>query len=290
MKTIFVLLFYLTQLNISFAQNLTVNETINYINELYKQSENGLYVLTLSSNGKLNLYQDYSKWNYTMNVSEVKIGNIYTGSYGPTFDLICKTYGEQCIMVNNSQSQNREQIQNRDLYLLKKFNNAYKYLFAKIEEDGTYKRQDNDPFAPNNYNANSVEIKGNTSSSDIKLDKANGIYYLNVTIGSISKKFILDSGASEILISEDLENELIKQGIIKKVDYLTPALYRIADGSVVQCRRVILPSVKIGGFTVKNVNASVGIGQTPLLLGKSFLDKFKSWKIDNISQTLKLEK
>ncbi|MBF0694359.1 MAG: retroviral-like aspartic protease family protein [Flavobacterium sp.] len=290
MKTRLVVLFFIAQLNISFAQTLTVNETVNYINELYRQSENGLYILTLSPNGKLTLYQDYSKWNYTMNVAEVKIGNIYTGSYGPTFDLICKNYGEQCIMLNSSQSQNRQQIQNRDLYLLKKFNNSFKYLFAKIEEDGTYTRQDDDPFAPNNYNSHSVEIKGNTSSSDVKLDKANGIYYLNVTIGSISQKFILDSGASEILISEDFEKELIKQGIVTKVDYLTPALYRIADGSIVQCRRVILPSVTIGGFTVKNVNASVGNGQTPLLLGKSFFDKFKSWKIDNISQTLKLEK
>lgn len=93
-----------------------------------------------------------------------------------------------------------------------------------------------------------------------------------------------------MFISEEFEKELISSGILKKNNYQTPGLYQIADGSIIECRRIIIPELKIGNFIVKNVSASVGKGQTPLLLGKSLLDKFKSWKIDNLRETLKLEK
>ncbi len=290
MKTKSLLLFCLLQLNISYSQTLSIDETVNYINNLYSESKNGLYILNLLPTGELTLYQDYSKWTYNMNIDEIKVGEIYTGNYGPMFDLKCKKYGEHCIMLNSHDSQYSLSIQNRDLYLLKKLNNAYKYLFAKIEEDGTYKRYDNDPFAPNNFNLKSIEIKEIGVNNDVILEKLNGVYYLDLSIGKITKKFILDTGASEVFISEEFEKELISSGILKKNNYQTPGLYQIADGSIIECRRIIIPELKIGNFIVKNVSASVGKGQTPLLLGKSLLDKFKSWKIDNLRETLKLEK
>jgi aspartyl protease family protein len=116
------------------------------------------------------------------------------------------------------------------------------------------------------------------------------MYHIKVTIGNIERKFVLDSGASDISISEDLENELIKNGVIKRENYKASALYKLADGSIVQKRRLTLPALTIGNVTLTNVSASIGIGSTPLLLGKSFLDRFKSWTIDNSSQILKLEK
>jgi hypothetical protein len=42
-------------------------------------------------------------------------------------------------------------------------------------------------------------------------------------------------------------------------------------------------------MTIENVDASVGPSQGSLLLGQSFLKRFKSWSIDNTAQALLLE-
>ncbi|WAC02976.1 retroviral-like aspartic protease family protein [Lacinutrix neustonica] len=97
-------------------------------------------------------------------------------------------------------------------------------------------------------------------------------------------------GASEISISLNLEDDLISKGLLKKEDYIESGLYRIADGSIISCRRIIIKELKVGNFTIKNVVASIGFKESPLLLGKSFLDNFKKWSIDNDLQLLILEK
>jgi clan AA aspartic protease (TIGR02281 family) len=177
-----------------------------------------------------------------------------------------------------------------DPYDTKKLCNAFKYLFALVEENGTYKKNDDDPFAPGNFNPKGVEIKGDTQNSIIKLDVEEGVYHIFVTIGNIKKKFVLDSGASEVSLPESFEKELINMGIIKKDYYTSSALYKLADGRIILCRRLILPELKIGNYTVTNVRTVIGKDSSPLLLGKSFLDKFKKWSIDNTTKVLNLEK
>jgi hypothetical protein len=70
-----------------------------------------------------------------------------------------------------------------------------------------------------------------------------------LTFGSIEKYFTLDSGANDVFISSDFERDLLLEGLIKKSDYLTARTYRMADGSQVECRRLKLSNIKIGGFT-----------------------------------------
>ncbi len=43
----------------------------------------------------------------------------------------------------------------------------------------------------------------------------------------------------------------------------------------------MLRKVQIGKIVVTNIKASVGSFNTPLLLGQSFLEKFKEFTIDN---------
>lgn len=293
----------------SYSQTLSIQETINYINKSFYDDANGKYYdeINLTNEGVFTVHNTYTKWTYKMEISEVKLGNMNDNR----FQIKCKSpektpgsldyfVGEaytapNCIQVNGrpTGSDNPTQwfsLWLKDLYNNKKLYNAFNYLFALIEADGSYKRKDDDPFASNNYNPKAIDIKGNSKSSVIKLEKGNGVYYILVTVGSIKKKFVLDTGASDVLLSESAERDLINLGVINKGNYITPALYKIADGSIVQCRRLVLPELKIGNFTITNVTASVGVGTVPLLLGKSFLDKFKKWTIDNLSETLNLEK
>jgi clan AA aspartic protease (TIGR02281 family) len=178
----------------------------------------------------------------------------------------------------------------KDIYNNKKLYNAFKYLFALINENGTYIRNDNDPFSPNNFGKGKSIITNDGNNQNVKLTKEGGLYYLPVTIGNLTKNFILDSGASDVLISQEIEKKLIDNKKITKSNYLSPSLYKIADGSIIECRRLLLPEIKIGNYIVKNVIASIISNGNTLLLGKSFLDKFQSWTIDNNKQILKLEK
>ena len=118
----------------------------------------------------------------------------------------------------------------------------------------------------------------------------NGIYLVNVNLGEvINTNFILDSGASDVSVTVKVEKYLLEHGIINETNYLTPALYSIADGSIIEARRFILPSIRIKNTVVENILCSVNSSSDVMLLGKSFLDRFKSWKIDNETNQLILE-
>ena len=124
----------------------------------------------------------------------------------------------------------------------------------------------------------------------VGLTKEGSVYYITVKIGSTKRRFILDSGASEVNISEELERELILGGIITKSDYLPKGRYKTANGTMQECRRVMLKTITLGPHTISNVTASISNDDSPILLGKSFLDRFKKWSIDNEKSELFLEK
>ncbi len=170
-----------------------------------------------------------------------------------------------------------------------KMYNALRYLISLAKNDVKYQKFDNDPFANKNFQESNNIISTNNKSNKIQLTSDGGVYKIWVEISGIRKSFVLDTGASEISISQNVENELISKNLLQKMDYVEPALYKIADGSIVLCRRVKLKQVKVGNIIVKNVIASIGVSETPLLLGKNFLDNFQKWSIDNKTKILTLE-
>jgi aspartyl protease family protein len=304
MKRIILILMAIFSREVGFAQTLNIQETIDYINKNLYQDKEGTYYkrISLTTDGILTIHHG-SKSSSTekMDISEVRVGSL-SATY---FSIGCKNqnhgdkyseYQPKCIQVedefskSNSGSRTYINIGVKDIYNNKKLYNAFIYLFALVDENGTYIRKDDDPFAPNKFNSINSEIINFSANKYVKLENINGVYYLTAIIGNTTNKFIFDSGASDVLISDKIENELIKNKTISKENYLAPALYKIANGYIIQCRRILLPTIKIGNYTVKDVLASVSSNNNVLLLGKSFLDKFSSWTIDNNNQTLKLEK
>lgn len=67
---------------------------------------------------------------------------------------------------------------------------------------------------------------------------------------------------------------------------LPDRLYRIADGKVINQRRVLITKLSVGSFSINNIVTSIASEDSPFLLGKNFLDKFKSWSINNARSTL----
>lgn len=141
------------------------------------------------------------------------------------------------------------------------------------------------------YDTTTVEaisdVYGPTTES-IKLVNISGVYRVKVKVGTTEKYFTLDSGASDVCINSLLEKELLEQGLITKRDYLGEGIYSLADGSKVKAKRVLISDFKLGGYTVNNVEAVILSKDSGMLLGKSFLDKFSNWSINNADETLLL--
>lgn len=198
--------------------------------------------------------------------------------------------------MNNVRKEYRSsfQIQTKDgdKSTSEKVKNALSYLINLAKEKGYDAKEDEeyDPFASDNFNTNQFEIESEKNLGNIQLTNQNGVYYIDISIGNISKKFILDTGASDVLISKEYERQLISKGFLRKEHYIPSGLYRIADGSIIKCRRLLIPKLKIGGFILTNVQASVVNSGDTMLLGQSVLEKFGSWHINNITKTLELNK
>jgi predicted aspartyl protease len=169
---------------------------------------------------------------------------------------------------------------------LKVFFNGLRYLITIAKEQIPEEKEEivDDPFINKKNNPTTPTLK---KESKIPLSENNGVFSLNVTIGGkVLSKFILDSGAGECNISSDLEKKLIANGLIKNSDYLNNGLYKLADGSIVENRRIKLSKMRIGNKTISNVIVSVGSSDSPNLLGQTFLSKLDQWSIDNSKNVL----
>ena len=57
--------------------------------------------------------------------------------------------------------------------------------------------------------------------------------------------------------------------------------YQLADGSTVPSETFMIRTLKVGNRELENVTGSVARVEGSLLLGQSFLTRFRSWSIDN---------
>jgi len=126
--------------------------------------------------------------------------------------------------------------------------------------------------------------------SAIALHLQGGTLVVPVLINNaIALNFVVDSGAADVSIPADVVLTLMRTGTLKKSDFLGTRIYVLADGSKVPSQTFRIRSIKVGDRIVENVTGSVAPVQGTLLLGQSFLSRFKSWSIDNGKQVLLLK-
>ena len=125
----------------------------------------------------------------------------------------------------------------------------------------------------------------------IPLSNYYGVYHIRGKINNTSIDFILDSGASETMISESEISKVIKFSTNNKnISYLDGDYFNLADGSYVFCERIKLAEMEIGSHKVENVTIAIMPGNSDALLGRNVLDKFESWHIDKRKRILTLTK
>jgi len=128
-----------------------------------------------------------------------------------------------------------------------------------------------------------VAAQADASAGEIALDReTGGGYSVAARVNdALTVKFVVDSGASVVVLPSDLVETLTKSGGIAPSDMLGRDSYVTADGRKHKGARLMLRRLDVGGHTATNVMASVAPAHAEPLLGLSFLAKFKSWTLDN---------
>lgn len=124
----------------------------------------------------------------------------------------------------------------------------------------------------------------------VPMDVQGGVYVVPIKINdTITLKFVVDSGAADVAIPADVFFTLLRAGTISESDILGERKYSLADGSELQGINFRIRSLTVGDKTIENIRGSIAPLKGELLLGQSFLSRFKSWSIDNYRHALVLE-
>jgi len=118
-------------------------------------------------------------------------------------------------------------------------------------------------------------------AEEVRLVKDGGVYHLPVKINdAIELKFVVDTGAADVLIPADVVLTLMRTGTISKSDFLGKGSYQMADGSLAEHANFNLRSLQIGSHLIRNVHASIGPVEGSLLLGQSALEQLEPWRME----------
>lgn len=117
-----------------------------------------------------------------------------------------------------------------------------------------------------------------------------GVFVLSAGLnGSTQSYFVVDSGAANVQIPQEVADELMRNGTLNQGDFLGERRFVVADGRGVLQRLIRLRSVQVGNRTMENVLAAVGAPNSQALLGQSLLRRLNWWKIDNVKNAIELE-
>ncbi|MBF0187391.1 MAG: retroviral-like aspartic protease family protein [Magnetococcales bacterium] len=101
--------------------------------------------------------------------------------------------------------------------------------------------------------------------------------YLNEAVGEgLKVTFIVDTGASAVLIPENIFNTLKEMGGVKPSDMRRQTRVTIADGSVSTRQTFSLRSLRLGGYTVTNVYSIIGEANSTPLLGMNVIERLNA--------------
>lgn len=151
------------------------------------------------------------------------------------------------------------------------------------------------PFAEKNRSnsnwsiASASDIDG-PQTDTISVLNLNGMTYLKVKTGSLVQFWLFDTGASDLLINKEMEATLKLEGVLTNENYLGTGEYEMANGIIDTCRRYTINNVRIGNYSINNIVMAVTDKGKRIIAGKSLLNKFGNWLLDNKNSRILLSK
>ena len=135
----------------------------------------------------------------------------------------------------------------------------------------------------------SVPNRRRNATLSVLMKKQQGTYVVPVVINdSITLNFLVDSGASDVVIPADVVSTLKRTGTLGDSDFIRSQTATLADGTKIPSMAFLIRSLKVGDKVVEFVLGSTSPQAGDPLLGQSFLSRFKSWSIDNTTHMLVL--
>lgn len=120
-----------------------------------------------------------------------------------------------------------------------------------------------------------------TAQVTITMEESGGVYKVPCVVNGAKMKFIFDTGAATVCLSESMAEYLLDNDYISNEDIVGVGTSVVADGSEVQHLRIILRDIEIGGLHLYDVEASIIEGQrAPLLLGQTAIQKLGKISIE----------
>ena len=124
----------------------------------------------------------------------------------------------------------------------------------------------------------------------VPMEQQGGTFTVPVQInGAITLRFLVDSGASDVAIPVDVASTLLRTGTITDEDFIGNQRYTLANGQTIPSMTFRIRSLRIAERVITDVKGSVSPAAGSLLLGQSFLRRFRSWTMDNVKQQLILD-
>lgn len=119
-----------------------------------------------------------------------------------------------------------------------------------------------------------AKVEASVLSETVRTRKEGGVHWVDATFnGKTVKPLVFDTGASTVVLPAEFAAQI---GANPAAD-APPVKVQVADGSEVTARKVVIPSIRVGKFTVKDVEALVmpaDKANVPPLLGQTFLRHF----------------
>jgi hypothetical protein len=124
----------------------------------------------------------------------------------------------------------------------------------------------------------------------IQMKKEGGVSIVPCKVNGLNLSFIFDTGASDVTISLTEASFMLKNGYLKKEDFIGSEKYLDATGNISEGIIINLREIDIEGLVLYNVKASiVKTLNAPLLLGQSALSKLGTIKLDLDKNQLTIE-
>lgn len=120
-----------------------------------------------------------------------------------------------------------------------------------------------------------------TAQVTIQMEKEGSVYKVPCTVNGVKMKFIFDTGAATVSMSQTMAQFLLDGEYLSESDIKGTGKSVLADGSIVNHATINLRDVEIGGMHIHNVEATVIEGQNaPLLLGQTAIGELGRVTID----------
>lgn len=108
----------------------------------------------------------------------------------------------------------------------------------------------------------------------LQMEKDGGVYKIPCELNGLKMRFIFDTGASTVCMSQNYAIFMAENGYLSKDDIIGHSKSTVADGRTIKNKVVNIRSLKIGGLELNNIEAVIIDSQdAPLLLGLSAIEK-----------------